>query len=167
MLPYEYRWILEQFGPKTDPARLAAIARQLELDGNLEGAAAVYDYTFGLYPHAEEVRHGRMRILDQLAVTEHGIHFRYIPAGWFLMGSNHGEQDERPCHPVSLSAFWMSETPISWATYCQCMDWEAPPVGFPKQPPESTGFDRAGFHLREANKIRLQYCEDQTLHAGD
>jgi formylglycine-generating enzyme required for sulfatase activity len=102
-----------------------------------------------------------------MAFTEHGIHFRYIPAGWFLMGSNHGEQDERPCHPVSLSAFWMSQTPISWATYCQCMDWEPPPVGCPKQPPESTGFDRVEIHLREANKIRLQYCEHRTLQAGD
>jgi formylglycine-generating enzyme required for sulfatase activity len=46
------------------------------------------------------------------------------------------------------------------------MDWEPPPVGFPGQR-ESTGFDRASFYLREANKLRLQYCEDHTIRAID
>jgi formylglycine-generating enzyme required for sulfatase activity len=49
------------------------------------------------------------------------------------------------------------------------MDWEAPPLARPRtdQPSSGQGFDRSAFHLYEATKIRLQYCEDQTLRAGD
>ena len=60
-------------------------------------------------------------------MVEHGVCFRYIPAGVFLMGSDASEPDEGPRHPVCLSAYWLSETTVSWATYCRLMDWEPPP----------------------------------------
>ena len=97
------------------------------------------------------------------------MNFRYIPAGSFLMGNGGGEADEAPIHPVRLDAYWLSETPVSWATYTDIMDWDAPPHGFPKQKkeiPEGSG-PRPGFFLREENKIRLQYCEDATSPARD
>jgi formylglycine-generating enzyme required for sulfatase activity len=127
----------------------------------------VYDRAFGLDPEAAEVRQRRRRILDRLAVTEHGIHFRYIPGGSFLMGRSDGELDEGPLHPVWLSPFWMSETPISWGAYCRLLNWEPPLSG--GHPPElaapAEGFEPTRFHLYNTNKIRWQYCEDHTTRA--
>ena len=166
MLPEPYQWIVAQFEPEGDPWLLLNVARELEEAGNLPGAATVYDRAFGIAPEIAVVQERRTAVLDRLAVVEHGLRFRYVPAGPFLMGSQDGEPDERPLHPVWLSAFWLSETPISWADYCRLMGWSAPPEGFPgdwQAPAE--GFDAAPFHLREANKIRLQYCEDRTQRA--
>src|SRR5262249_53222718 len=129
MLPEEYRWIVDQFEPEGDPQLLAAIAQHFEEEGNLEAAATVYDRAFGLDPDAAEVRRRRQRVLDRLALTEHGIRFRYVPGGSFLMGRSGGEPDEGPWHPVWLAPFWMSETPISWGAYCRLMDWEPPTSG--------------------------------------
>jgi formylglycine-generating enzyme required for sulfatase activity len=168
MLPDIYQWIAVQFEPEGDPRQLFDIARELEAQGNLPGAATVYDRAYGIDPLAAELRQARAQLLDQLAVIEHGLCFRYIPGGVFLMGWDRGEEDERPCHPVWLTPYWMSETPVSWAAYCRLMDWEPPPAGRPRdrEPPE-TEFDQAAFHLHEGNKIRLQYCEDRTTQAGD
>jgi formylglycine-generating enzyme required for sulfatase activity len=168
MLPEKYQWIGIEFEPEGDPRGLVAIARELEAEGNLEGAATVFDRAYGIDPTAVDIREARARLLDRLAVVEHGLHFRYIPGGVFLMGCLTGDEDERPWHPVWLSPYWMSETPVSWAAYCRLMDWEPPPAGSPRQREPAPGdFDRPAFHLHEANKIRLQYCEDRTTRARD
>jgi formylglycine-generating enzyme required for sulfatase activity len=170
MLPENLRWIAVEFEPEGAPRLLLEIARGLEEVSNLEGAATVYDRAYGLDPTAEDVRAGRARVLQALAVEEHGLTFRYVPGGVFLMGSDRGDLDARPWHPVWISPFWLTETPLSWASYCRLMDWEPPPVGFPRdlQPRSPAGeFNSAAFHLHEGNKIRLQYCEDRTLHARD
>jgi formylglycine-generating enzyme required for sulfatase activity len=166
MLPEKYRWIAVEFEPEGDARPVFEVARELEAAGNLEGAATAYDRAYGLDPGDAEVREARARVLDRLAVVEHGLLFRYVPGGMFLMGSHTGEPDERPRHPVWVSSFWLSQTPVSWAAYCRLMDWEPPPEGFPRNyQPAGQGFDQAGFHLHEANKIRLQYCEDRTTRA--
>ena len=61
--------------------------------------------------------------------------------------------DEQPLHPVWLSAYWLSETPVSWADYCRLMQWQGPPAGVPDG-------EAAGdlFLLHNENKIRRQYC---------
>jgi formylglycine-generating enzyme required for sulfatase activity len=169
MLPEKYQWIGLEFGPEGDPRRLPDVARELEGGGNLAGAATVYDRAYGLDPAAEDVRQARARLLDRLAVVEHGLCFRYVPGGVFLMGQGDGEEDERPRHPVWLTPYWLSEVPVSWAAYCRLLGWEPPPAGHPRnrEPPAAGQFDRALFHLMEANKIRLQYCEDHTTQARD
>jgi formylglycine-generating enzyme required for sulfatase activity len=168
MLPEKYHWIVQQFEPEGDPRLLFEIAARLEAEGSLDGAATVYDRAYGLDPTDAEISAGLHRVLDALAVTEHGIHFRYVPGGSFLMGSLDGEDDERPWHPVWLSPYWMAETPISWAEYCRLMDWELPPQGFPRNlAGRQGGFDQVAFGLYNTNKIRLQYCEDQTTRAVD
>jgi serine/threonine-protein kinase len=45
----------------------------------------------------------------------------YIPAGTFLMGSEDGENDERPVHSVTLDAFWMDQTEVTNGMYAQCV----------------------------------------------
>jgi formylglycine-generating enzyme required for sulfatase activity len=46
---------------------------------------------------------------------------RSIPSGEFTMGSDKGEDDEKPAHPVRLSGFRMGSTPATvgmWQEYC-------------------------------------------------
>jgi formylglycine-generating enzyme len=169
MLPESYRWIATQFEPEEgNPALLFEIARSLENEGDLPSAATVYDRAFGIAPHLDDIREHRRRLLDRLAIVEHGIRFRYVPGGPFLMGSIHGEADEAPWHPVWLSPYWMSETPISWAAYCRLMGWAAPPEGVPQEPAERhEDFNAPLFALNGSNRIRLQYCEDHTTQARD
>ena len=131
MLPEKYRWVAAEFEPEGDPWVLLQIARDLEAEGNLEGAAAVYDRAYGLEPGTDRVRQARAALLDRLTLREHGLVFRYVPAGPFVMGSVDGEDDEKPRHPVWLGPYWLSETPVSWADYCRLMDWQPPPVGAP------------------------------------
>ncbi|WP_119729258.1 SUMF1/EgtB/PvdO family nonheme iron enzyme [Thermomonospora amylolytica] len=143
-----------------DPRELLALARELEAAGDRHRAATAYDRAHGLDPADPEIAEARAALLDSLAVVEHGITFRYVPGGTFLMGSETGEPDERPVHPVRLPHYWLSEAPISWAAYCALMDCEPPPDGSPRG-----GDDDFGFFLE--NKIRLQYCEDATTRAVD
>jgi len=168
MLPDRYRWITAQFEPEGDPWLLLDIARILEQEGNLEGAATVYDRAHGLEPEAEEIRVGRQRVLDQLAMVEHGLVFRYVPAGTFLMGSNDGDPDEKPVHPVWLSPYWLTDTPISWEAYCRLMDWEPPPGSSPPEPKfNQNEFSMPLAHLFGENKIRWYHCDDRDPKASE
>ena len=139
-----------------------------EYSDELRDQATEYDRAYGLEPDNAELAAARQKLLDRLAVVEHGITFRYIPAGPFLMGSTTGDPDEQPVHRVELDEFWLADTPISWSTYCALMDWEPPPESHPKndkfEPPSPSELHPV-FYLDQENKIRLQYCEDETLRA--
>jgi formylglycine-generating enzyme required for sulfatase activity len=124
-------------------------------------AAAALDRAYGLDPANTQVAALRTHVLDQLEVREHGLVFRFIPTGTFLMGSTEGDADERPVRPVRVEGFWLSDTPVTWADYCRLMGWAAPPDGAPVSPEG----DR--FELGADNRIRLQYCESHTRHAVD
>jgi formylglycine-generating enzyme len=162
-----YEWLLESYERTGDARSFLELARTLEAAGRVHLACTAYDRAFGLLPHDGEIKQSREALLQRLAVREHGITFRYVPAGTFLMGSDAGEPDERPVHPVRLNAFWMSETPISWATYCELLDWQPPPYARPKGAVPGfqvmiTRHNKWFFRLLEENKIRMQYCEDAT-----
>lgn len=47
------------------------------------------------------------------------MRFERIPAGRFLMGSDAGQDDERPVHPVDLDAFEMCAYPVTRAQYAR------------------------------------------------
>ncbi len=141
MIPEEYRHLTHEFEPEGDPRVPASIARLLEERGNLEAAASLYDRAYALDPDNAEVAEDRQRVLDALAVVEHGLTFRYVPAGVFLMGANTGEPDEHPWHPVWLSAFWLTDTPISWADHHRLIGWATPPESIDwEQIPEAERF---------------------------
>lgn len=66
-----------------------------------------------------------------------------IPAGRFLMGSDHGRDDERPVREVELAAFGIGRTPVTRAQYAVCLretgappppGWDDPRFGRPFQP---------------------------------
>ena len=40
-----------------------------------------------------------------------------IPAGSFEMGSEEGEADEKPVHRVSLPAYYLGKTEVTWGQY--------------------------------------------------
>jgi len=66
-----------------------------------------------------------------------------VPAGLFTMGSSEGRPDERPVHPVAVSAFRLSLTPVTNAQYAPFLTagdvepppfWKLPAFAHPQQP---------------------------------
>ena len=156
--------VLSSCGREGAAQEYLALARKVQAAGEPHLAAVAFDRAWGLDPHDAEIASARRVLLDALSLKLANMVFRYVPGGSFLMGSGQGESDESPVHPVQLEPFWISETPVSWARYCEVLDWVPPPAGHPKAAMEDR---KAGFHLHQENKIRLQYCEDRTLRAHD
>lgn len=153
--------VLSSYGPD-DPARFLVAADAFLLDGHKRLAASALDRAFALCPDDKDIARQRAAILDELALTVHGLVFRYVPAGTFLMGSEDGDPDERPVHPRRLDDFWICQVPISWAAFCRLLEFAPPPDG---SPPDDEDEDHFAYHNN--NRIRLQYCEDETTAARD
>lgn len=149
-----------------------ALAEQQRSQRDLESAAATL---------ASAAPVGRDRVLpvlkdvlDRLAVTEHGLVFRYVPAGAFLMGSDKGDPDEAPVHRVTLPGFWISDVPLSWETFSTMLGFPPPPAFPGKEQVEqlaarlpASDKRTALFGFANDTKIRLQYCENETTRALD
>jgi len=45
----------------------------------------------------------------------------YVPAGEFTMGSNEGNDDEKPIHLVYLDAYWIDQTEVTNGQYEKCV----------------------------------------------
>jgi formylglycine-generating enzyme required for sulfatase activity len=143
--------VLDSHGPD-EPSRFIAIADHFLSEGDPQLAASALDRAYGLAPDDRDLGHHRAQILDQLAVEENGIRWRYIPAGTFVMGAPDGDPDERPPHPRRLAAYWISDTPLTWATFCALLDFHPPEGGHPR-----THHALEGFALRQRNKMRRRY----------
>ncbi len=153
-------------GKNADSSAALILADYFVEHENPKLAATALDIAYGLHHHDDAIRERRREVLESLSVFENGIQFRYIPSGTFLMGSESGDPDERPVHPVQMDDYWMGEVPVSWAHYCKLMEWKLPPEGFPDM--DITEENRmSGFHLHEMNKIRYIYCETETLQGSD
>lgn len=155
--------VLEATSPAGDPRDALVLADAFLERGEPRRAASALDRAYGLSPADPDVARQRAAVLDSLAVEEHGLRFRFVPGGPFLMGCATGDPDERPVHVARTGDFWIAEVPLTWAAYCDLRGWSAPPEGAPRGPQD----DDAAFHLYESNKMRLQYCETETLAAGD
>jgi formylglycine-generating enzyme len=66
-----------------------------------------------------------------------------IPDGWFLMGSNSGQDCERPVHRVWIVSFYLAATQVTNAEYAQFLQatgsasppfWNDPNFNHPQQP---------------------------------
>ena len=56
-------------------------------------------------------------VLNKITLSS-GMEFMCIPAGKFLMGSNNGDEDERPEHTVDIPYdYWMARFPVTNDTY--------------------------------------------------
>ena len=159
------RWVYEIEPGEGEAAELVAVAERALADGDRGLSATAYDRACAITPSDEAIAAARASVLESLAVTEHGMTFRYVPAGCYLTGSGDGDPDEQPVHYARLDAFWLSDTPVSWSAYCELMDWEEPPRAVPR---DSASDDRrAMFSLAQANKIRRQYCASSKVPRED
>jgi formylglycine-generating enzyme required for sulfatase activity len=68
------------------------------------------------------------------------VPFVYVPAGCFMMGSEGGDDDEKPVHEVCLSAFWISQTEVTNDQYRVCVD-----AGVCEPPSDRTYFDNPSY----------------------
>ncbi|MDQ1317910.1 MAG: hypothetical protein QG588_1565 [Candidatus Poribacteria bacterium] len=84
-----------------------------------------------------------------------------IPAGEFQMGSNDGENNEKPVHTVYLDAFYMDINEVTNAQYKKFMDttghkapgyWNDPNYNDPKQPVVGVTWDDASAYAKWAGK---------------
>jgi formylglycine-generating enzyme required for sulfatase activity len=157
--------------PDDDPRPALAVADEAEAAGDLPLAASALDRAHGVAPLDTAIAERRRRLLDALAVEEHGLRFRYIPTGTFLMGSEDGDPDERPVRPTRVEYFWMSDTTISWGAFCRLLSWPAPGTRTEPTPLQRFHLDLLGnastWTLGMALPVRLQYCEDATTEATD
>ena len=51
-----------------------------------------------------------------------GMTLLYVPAGKFIMGSDHDDSDEKPVHTVTLDAFWIDQTEVTNTMYAKCVN---------------------------------------------
>ncbi len=50
-----------------------------------------------------------------------GMVFKRIPEGWFVMGSEDGQPDEKPAHRVRVSSFYMMTTEVTQTQWIEVM----------------------------------------------
>ena len=55
-------------------------------------------------------------------IDDFGIPMVLVPAGSFQMGSEEGEEDERPVHKVFLDDYYIDKYEVTNANYAQCVD---------------------------------------------
>ena len=98
-----------------------------------------------------------MAMHPQIAPTPLGPALLRIPAGWFLMGSDSGQDCERPIHRVWIDGFFLAATQVTNAEYERFLQgtgtkpppfWQDPNFNDPQQPV-------AGVSWYEARR----YCE--------
>ena len=46
----------------------------------------------------------------------------FVPAGWFIMGSDNGEDDEKPVRRIQLDAFYIDKYEVTNAQYKACVE---------------------------------------------
>ena len=77
----------------------------------------------------------------------------YVPAGWFLMGSNDADpdadDDEKPQRQVYLDAFWIDRTEVTSAQYARCV--AAGSCGQPRWPTEEANHPIESVYWRDAS----------------
>lgn len=122
-----YDWTWNDRAVLPHPTTILEVADALLQRTELDAAAALLDRAWGLQPSHEGLREARQKLLDHLSITEHAIHFRYVPAGFFRQGSEDGDADERPRRRVELDAFWIAETPLTWLQATRLGKLEPPP----------------------------------------
>jgi formylglycine-generating enzyme len=80
-----------------------------------------------------------------------------IPAGWFSMGSEAGQENERPVHRVWIDAFYLATYQVTHKEYANFLDaterpapplWDDPKFNHPEQPVVSVSWFEA-----------VKYCE--------
>jgi len=112
--------------------------RKLIQEGNLHlankeynAAIAKFDEVLGLDSSHAEARGLKAKAEAALRAPQpppktitgkDGAEMMLIPAGEFQMGSNDGDDDEKPVHPVSVDAFYMDKYEVTNAKYAKFLN---------------------------------------------
>ena len=87
--------------------------------------------------------------------TKTGVEMVLIPAGEFFIGDDDGDDDEKPAHPVRVSAFYIDTSEVTQASYQGLMG---------KNPSKFEGSDRPVERL--SWYAATQYCNMRSLREG-
>ena len=82
----------------------------------------------------------RLRLLQML-----GHEIVHVPAGEFIMGSEHGYSQERPQHTVHLDAFYIGKYEVTNAQYGVCVD-----AGVCNPPSPNRSYSRDSYYANPA-----------------
>jgi sulfatase modifying factor 1 len=100
--------------------------------------------------------------LSRLSLVEPDL--RRIPAGWFWMGSESGQDNERPVHRVWVDEFQLASCQVTNGNYARFlhatetpppMFWDNPDFNQPEQPVVAVSWFEA-----------VKYCEWLSLGTG-
>jgi formylglycine-generating enzyme required for sulfatase activity len=90
-----------------------------------------------------------------------------VPGGWFLMGSEKGQENERPCHWVWVDSFGVGKFPVTNRDYAEFVRrteypeppfWRAALFSEPEQPVVGVSWDDAVAYCRWlSNESRLVF----------
>jgi len=87
-----------------------------------------------------------------------GMHLRLVPGGSFVMGSDNGQPDERPPHPVSLEAFYIGVYEVTQQQYESVIGWNPATFRGPTLPVETlTWYDAREFCRLVAEREGVTY----------
>jgi len=87
--------------------------------------------------------------------TKSGVEMLLIPAGRFRMGDDNGDEDQRPAHPVTISAFYMDKFEVSQKDYEKMMGKNPAKFQGPDNPVDRVSWLAA-----------IQYCNMRSLREG-
>jgi len=93
--------------------------------------------------------------IPKQVTTKTGIEMIVLPGAEFIMGDNGGEDDEKPAHKVTISAFYMDKYEVTQAAYEKMMG---------KNPAKFKGTDRPVERVSWFGAI--QYCNMRSLREG-
>src|SRR5262249_2266437 len=96
-------------------------------------------------------------------VTTSGIAMVYLPAGAFLMGSDKGNPDEAPAHPVTVSPFLIDKFEVTHEMFAKAQlpnpsHWQ----DNPKKPVDGVRWRDAKQYCNERSRLeKLKPCYDK------
>ena len=88
-------------------------------------------------------------------VTPTGVEMALIPAGTFIMGDDHGDDDQRPAHRVTLSAFYMDCREVTQSSFQALTGNNPARFKDPNKPVESASWRAA-----------IKYCNLRSAREG-
>jgi len=106
-------------------------------------------------PQTDDRTAGLPASTSQTITTKTGAQMVLIPAGRFIMGDDRGEDDEKPAHPVRVSAFYIDTCEVTQESYQSLMG---------KNPSKFEGADRPVERL--SWYAATQYCNMRSLREG-
>jgi len=100
--------------------------------------------------------------------TPSGMEMARLPGGEFMMGSDQGEPDEQPAHPVQVSAFYIDTTEVTQESYQRLLGGNPSKFKAPDLPAERVSWVAAVQYCNmRSQREGLKPCYDLTTFACD